>query len=624
MTGILVVAIALAGCRPETQPPADAGQLLAAGLPVSAASAAEQDSSPMVVRRLWYSQDNLEFWGGPSPDGRYMTYVDWWTGDLALHDFTTGEDRHLTDEASLDESEFAVLSAVSPDGERVAYSWENGQYDELRVLRIDGSGHRVLYSNEAMNIHPVEWSADGSQILVGIDSFADRTKQIGLVSVAEGSLRVLKSLDRRGAFEESLSPDGRYVIYDFPTDVGFSERDIYLIDTTTSDEEVLVEHPANDLVLGWAPDGEHVLFASDRGGTLGGWLLPMANGKAAGEARLVKPELWRINPLGFARNGSYFYGVRMAMFDVYLAAIDPETGQLLGQPTRVSQNYFGSNGSPEWSPDGRYLAYISERSPRGTPGYDALVIHSTENGEVRELRPKLGSLTWQRWAPDGGSILVRSSDQENRSGLFSIDVQTGDVRPLIYFGDDEYHLNAEWRADGKALVVRTFASDGTRLGIRDLETGNEQVIYRVSHPEKLIKRDFAVSPDGLQLAFALRGDGDVGLMVIPVTGGEPRRLVRFTTGEPEPFFIYWSLDGQYLYYVRLGGSEGEEKKGLWRIPAGGGMPEQLHWLMEVSALAMRFHPDGRRVALTRVEGTGSEVWVLEDFLPATAGAFEEK
>ncbi|UCC71899.1 MAG: PD40 domain-containing protein [Gemmatimonadota bacterium] len=628
---ILVLGVvALAGCEPEaSRSSGGADVLAAAGIPgaVAASALAEQDSTPMVVRRLWYSEGNLEFWGGPSPDGRYLSYVDWSTGDLAVHDFTTGEDSHLTDEASVDDSEFAVLSAFSPDGEWIAYSWENGEYDELRVQRLDGSERRVLYSNEAMNVHPAEWSADGSEILVAIDRLGDGTKQIGLVSVAEGSLSVLKSLDRRGTFEESVSPDGRYVIYDFPASVDSHERDIHVIETATGEESVLIEHPANDLVLGWAPDGKHVFFASDRTGTLGGWLLPVANGKAAGEARLVKPELWRISPLGFARDGSYYYGIGMSMTDVYVATLDPETGQLREQPARVSQSYFGGNAFPEWSPDGRYLAYVSERSPvKGSFGSEVIVIHSMENGELRELRPKLGGLPWLSWSPDGSSILVRSSDENGRPGLFLVDVHTGDVRALTDFTADAVPTYAEWLPDGSSLVVRTGSSDGTRIGVLDLASGTEKVLYRVSWPE-VIKRDFAVSPDGRQLAFAVGGSNGSGVMVMPVSGGQPRRLVGFRAGEPGgagpvPVLINWSPDGRHVYYERLGGSETQEKKGLWRIPTAGGAPEQLDWLSEAGGILLRFHPDGRRVALTRGEGGGSEVWVMEDFLPATAGPSE--
>ena len=134
---IMILGVAaFQGCDSAPPGTADAGGALsAAAFPgLSAGSEADvPDTMPMVVRRVWHYSDGLEFWGGPSPDGRFLTYVDWWTGDLALHDFLSGEDRHLTDDASFDDSEFAVISAVSPDGKQVAYSWENGRYDELRI-----------------------------------------------------------------------------------------------------------------------------------------------------------------------------------------------------------------------------------------------------------------------------------------------------------------------------------------------------------------------------------------------------------------------------------------------------------------------------------------------------------
>jgi WD40 repeat protein len=358
-TGILVLAVALAGCRQEPQPPADVGQVLAAGLPGVAAQtdAAEQDSSPMVVRRLWFHPDNLGLWGGPSPDGRYLTYVDLGTDDLALHEFGTGEDRRLTDASN---GEYAWSSAFAPDGERVAYSWANETgYDELRILELDGSGPRIVYADESFDVHPMEWSSDGERIVVRLDGNDEVIREIGLVTVADGSLRVLKTLDHEAPFEISMSPDGRSVIYDYPTKDDPSASDIYVLDVETGDERLLVEHPADDRVLGWAPDGGHVLFLSDRTGTLGAWLLPVADGRPAGGARLVKPDMWRIAPLGFARDGSYYYGVPMEMTDVYVAAFDPETGQLIDQPTRM---WSGPATVATW-PISRSVTHWGESAP---------------------------------------------------------------------------------------------------------------------------------------------------------------------------------------------------------------------------------------------------------------------
>jgi tricorn protease len=56
--------------------------------------------------------------------------------------------------------------------------------------------------------------------------------------------------------------------------------DIYLMPVEGGREVPLVSHPENDYPLGWTPDGKRVLFASDRAGTIGVWMIQVANGKA--------------------------------------------------------------------------------------------------------------------------------------------------------------------------------------------------------------------------------------------------------------------------------------------------------------------------------------------------------
>lgn len=629
MTGALVLALALVVCGREPERKAE-GKPLAAGLTSSAASAGEalQDSSPMVVRRLWFYSDGLDFWGGPSPDGRYVTFVDWKTEDLAVHDFTTGEDRQLTTVGALPDSGFPVTSAFSPDGKLVAYGWEGPPdwNDALWVIGFDGSNPRVVYSDRELNVNPEEWTADGTQILVSVQRIADRVNQIGLVSAKSGALQVLVTLDRRAPYETSISPDGRYIVYDFPSGEGSPEHDIFVADVSTREVSTLVKHPADDRVLGWAPDGGHVLFASDRAGTLGAWLLPVADGKPVGEAKLVMHELWRVRPLGFARNGSFLYGVPMNMPDVYVATMDPESGNLLDRPTRISQGYFGRNGGAQWSPDGRYLAYISQRGRlRGAFGTDVVVVRSTETGEVKELRPNLGSMGQPEWSPDGRYLLVGSVDEENREGLFRVDAQTGEVEPLTHYESGEFLMMARWLGDDETLLLCVVSEDGSRLAVRSLENGSEKVLYRGGEGRGRIHPRFDVSPDGRQLAFVLvREDGGKSLMVMPTAGGEPRELLRRSEGDPWPQVVEWSHDGSYIYYVLWGYPEEDPSRGLWRVPADGGESEQLGWYMEFDVKQIpSFHPDGRQIGFT-VGKFGAEVWVMEDFLPSHATRSEKK
>jgi Tol biopolymer transport system component len=83
-------------------------------------------------------------------------------------------------------------------------------------------------------------------------------------------------------------------VYDFPPKEDSPDRDIFVLATNGSRETPLVEHPGNDFVLGWAPDGKRILFASDRTGVLSAWVIAVADGRPQGAPELVKSDIGRI------------------------------------------------------------------------------------------------------------------------------------------------------------------------------------------------------------------------------------------------------------------------------------------------------------------------------------------
>lgn len=622
---LTLAALALAGCDPGPPGTADGDQTVAASLPgFSVGSAAEdQDTMPLVVRRVWYTNTS-DIWSGPSADGRLLPVTDWSGGGsggaVAVHDLLSGETRRVTPEANPFPTGFAENSVISPDGNRVAYVWwsdDNGW--ELRLMEVGGAEPRVLYNDEGLYVKPRQWSEDAEYVLVvAVDH---RNNLLGMVSVEDGSLRVLKDLGNQAPVGAVLSPDGRFVIYDHRGGED-PQRDISIITLDTGEERTLVEHPADDLVFGWAPDGRHVLFASDRTGTMGAWLLPMRAGEPAGEPLLVKPELWRAEPLDFDGNGSFYYVSWMNMSDVFVSTVDPETGELINEPTRISTKYHGSNGAPEWSPDGSQLAYFSERKRWREFGSEVIVIRSMETGEEKELQPALTSYMHPRWSPDGETLLVRARDLTGH-GFFGIDIQTGEVQPLLRFpeGSGNVASRAEWIQNGRALlywwpdpsiIPEYDPLPGPRrhtLRIRDLETGADETVY-----EGEVSPRFAVSPDRQKVAFSGIREGRGELMVMPVGGGEP--TVVAVSGQSErigqnPAEVQWSPNGRFLYFLDADGRK------LLRVPEGGGEPELLDWFADLRARPwFRFQPGGSRVALMCVEGDGGgEVWVMEDFLP---------
>src|SRR5260221_7248680 len=148
--------------------------------------------------------------GRVSPDGRYLSYTDWDSGDLALHEIATGIDRRLTDTKQKKghvNDVFAEGSAISRDGKQIAYNWfdysnSNDRasasgvwrgWVELRLASLTGDPNpRRLYHNPDLNWFVVhDLAPDGKLVAVEVER-QDRTRPIGLVSGQDRSLRLLE------------------------------------------------------------------------------------------------------------------------------------------------------------------------------------------------------------------------------------------------------------------------------------------------------------------------------------------------------------------------------------------------------------------------------------------------
>ncbi|MFQ5927127.1 MAG: hypothetical protein ACE5MH_06805, partial [Terriglobia bacterium] len=622
LTAVLLLTLVTAGSGPILTPPG---------------AAAAEPGSGMVARRILEAGEVP--YGTVSPDGRYFTFVDWSTGDLAIRELATGEKRRLTDKGTWAESEeYAEQSIVSPDGQQVAYAWFNGQFYDLRVIGLDGSEPRVVYRNEDVEyLWPGAWSPDGKYVTATLAK-ADKANQIVLVSVADASARVLKTVDWRFPDTGPFSPDGRYIVYDFPPKEESPERDIFMLAADGSREIRLVKHPANDFALGWTLDGQRLLFASDRTGNTDVWAIHIADGNPQGNPRLVKPNIGRIFPLGFTREGAFYYGLATSLQDAYLAPLDLATGKGLGSARRLSQRFVGSTLWPQWSRDGKYLVYL-QTDPQRYPRPLVLVIRSLESGEEQELRPELilGHQFYLRpaLAPDGGSILLATQDKKGRQGIYRVDARTAAVTPVVRGEALTGAVLPAWSPDGKTVfyLERNRPDKRTTILARELASGQEKKLYEAAEPS--IVHNFAVSHDGQQLAFLLgeQTTQSTALLVMPTMGGEPRELLRVQ--HPEfiswPTGVAWTPYGRYLLFRR--GSEATKQPAdlrripvgadLWRIPAAGGEPRKVGRTMPGFLLGLHVHPAGQRIVFTGGSGK-AEVWVLENFLPELKAMTDDK
>lgn len=220
--------------------------------------------------------------------------------------------------------------------------------------------------------------------------------------------------------------------------------------------------------------------------------------------------------------------------------IVPSDGGRAMQLTRGA----GSDGSPRWSPDGREIAFLSDRG-----GSMQVWVISTELGEARQLTDEPGPVRELAWSPDGKNIAFQradefTADEKKRTAekddarvvgegrkhghLYVVDVETKAVRRLTRGDFTVYTFS--WSPDGKAIAF----DRGTGTGLDDYYRSDIWVTDLAGEAKPLVARpgiDRAPvwSPDGKSIAF-LSGGGvadwlrEHRVYVVGAQGGTPREL----------------------------------------------------------------------------------------------------
>jgi Tol biopolymer transport system component len=535
----------------------------------------------------------------PSFDGKYFSDVEHDTGNLIIRELATNKEWKLP--VTSEPNSFVYESSLSPDSTRVAFLQFNPVEEDfnLGIINLDGTGKQTLMDSRqiAGYFNMDAWSPDGKYIFGRLER---ELMELVRVSSNNGSMEVIKKFDQNRVSKVDVSPDGRYVAYDV-ADSEVSSRDILVLDLEGNRETALVTHPANDKLLGWTPDGRHIFFASDRNGTWDGWLVRVDDGTPCGLPEMIKAGLGEVSPVGFTRSGSFYYQFRHQGWNVYVARLDQDTGEVRSEPVPV--RLVGKDVWPDWSPDGRYLAYCSEPDRSKA---QIIRIRTLATGQECELNPDLARFEYLRWYPDSRHLLITNFGRESPSVVYRLDATTCEYTALVQSNEPRI-TQAELSADGKTLAYR-IRGLGTmnRLMLRDLETGNEKELLQTPAEGALALAPgsgWALSPDGKHVALSIREDAGKPfvLKIMSVESRECRTL------DGEWFFqMAWTPDGRDLLVTK-------NVKELWRVSVEGCKHQKLLEWKEM-IMGPRIHPDGQRLAFFS-GGYVSEMWVMENFLP---------
>jgi Tol biopolymer transport system component len=569
------------------------------------------------TRQLWTKVGGSPY-GPVSPNGRYIAFTSYEEGvvdvpNIAVHDFVTGADLVLTNSRNPQDHPTRTGRVFSADSKQIAYPWviiDNGEeHSEIRISEVNAISSakpRVLFRTvDRLQVN--DWSPDGKWIALQILR-KDRTRQLGLVSTTDGSLRVLKSSDWSGSGNVYFSPDSKYVAFDVTLGEG-SNPDILVLSIDGSHGVPAVTHPASDRVAGWTPDGKQLLFISDRNGLPALWWMPIEGGKPHGSPELLRPNFGKDPVRGPGRSSGLYYEVLGGSVRVSVGALDLAAGKI--NPASVQQ--FTADIYPAWSPDGKYLA---SNTYTLTGGNIFLTVRALETGRIRELRPQLNYTSWPSWSPDSRSLLVQGTDLKGRRGIFRVDAQTAEAESIVIGEEGENLVTPQWFPDDKRILYERDMWNESVIVERELTSGKESEIVRFKtlRSQASASRSFLLSPDGRSLAY-LTSNGisaHTAIMLKPLVGGEPRELLKLSQ---VTFLSGWTPDGQSLLYAQ------KENTGnrlldvaAWILPVSEGEPRRLQ-LGENFAAQLVMHPDGKQIAFWSNNQTGEQIWVLENHLP---------
>ncbi len=229
---------------------------------------------------------------------------------------------------------------------------------------------------------------------------------------------------------------------------------------------------------------------------------------------------------GIARTKIAFASNKTGAKEIYV--MDLDGGNIMLMTRNDSLNL-----TPRWSPDGRFLAYVSYRD--NNPDLYLLDVTCGRRTKISSLP---GLNISPAWAPDGKSIALALS-KNGTTDIYLMHVDGTGLRRLT--NANAISVSPSWSPKGRQLAFVSDQGGSPQIYVMDAEgTNTRRLTFKGNY-----NTSPAWSPRGDKIAFVSRQNGHFEICVMNPDGGGLRAL---TQGEGDNESPAWSPDGRYIVY----------------------------------------------------------------------------
>jgi eukaryotic-like serine/threonine-protein kinase len=492
-------------------------RLLAAGLALALAAALgvwwllrphpDAKAGPLFPVPLT-SAPGWEGWASPSPDGNQVAYT-WDQGhsNVSFHIFVKligeGKPMQLTTGPKTD-----LCPSWSPDGRSIAFRRLHDVDPNESIYTIPALGGAERQVAEGQFSGGMSWSPDGRFLAVGEKRPQGEAFSLSLVAVENGdNLDLTKTPDARTSDSDPhFSGDGRLLL--FTRCRGMYHCGLFLLDLAagyrpSGAPRLLRQERGSMGGATWTANGSEVIYALSEDAGLNQHLLRIPAQAGAQPQRLPLTGDQVDSPAIAPHGNRLIY--RQPLWDLDIWQVQP------GKPPRSFASSRRQEASPQYSPDGRRVAFSSNRS-----GLTQIWACDQDGENPAQLTSfDSGHSGTPRWSPDGHWIAFDHLEDEGWR-IYVMAADGGQVRRLAQDEGDE-NLPS-WSSDGKWIYCAANRSGRYEIWKRAAQGGKAT---QLTHNGGWAAFE---SHDGHSLYF--NKSDNSGLWVLPLRGGEEKHLLK--------------------------------------------------------------------------------------------------